>query len=63
MKKEDLPRGTLPSDARQRLIAASKVGNPGTLARTAAINRAYRYIEERYPEYLHPSYRTSNRED
>lgn len=44
--------GFLPHDAQQRLIAASKVGGPGTLARRAAIAKANRYIEEKYPEYL-----------
>ncbi len=44
--------GELPFDARQRLIAASKIGTPGSLARRAAIDRAYRYIETNYPEYL-----------
>lgn len=44
--------GFLPHDACQRLIAASRVGGPGTLARRAAIQKAERYIEEKYPEYL-----------
>ena len=61
MKEELLPRGMLPFDARQRLIAASKVGRPGSLIRRSSIDRAYRYIEERYPEFLHPSY--SNQEE
>lgn len=44
--------GVLPHDARQKLITASRVGGPGTIARRSAIDRAYRYIEEKYPEYL-----------
>jgi hypothetical protein len=48
--------GELPRDARQKLIAASKIGRSGSLVRRSAIDKAYRYIEERYPEYLHPSY-------
>lgn len=56
MKREFLPVGTLPLDARLRLQAAAKIGRSGSLVRMAAIDRAYRYIEERYPEYLHPSY-------
>jgi hypothetical protein len=44
--------GLLPDDARRRLIAASKVGEPNTLARQRAIDAAYRWIDERYPEYL-----------
>lgn len=56
MKREVLPVGTLPLDARLRLEAAGKIGRSGSMIRQSAINKAYRYIEERYPEYLHPSY-------
>ena len=44
--------GFLPKDAEQRLIAASKIGAPGSLTRARAIDRAYAYIECYYPEYL-----------
>ena len=44
--------GFLPKDAEQRLIAASKIGSPGSLTRARAIDRAYAYIECYYPEYL-----------
>lgn len=44
--------GFLPKDAQQRLIAASKIGAPGSLTRARAIDKAYTYIECYYPEYL-----------
>lgn len=52
MPERPAPAGTLPHDAQQRLKAAAQVGGPGTIARRAAIDRAYRYIDEKYPEYL-----------
>ena len=48
----ELPVGQLPHDARMRLIAANKVGSPGSLTRQKAISRAYSYIEATYPQYL-----------
>lgn len=44
--------GFLPHDAQQKLIAASKIGAPGSLTRARAIDRAYAYVECYYPEYL-----------
>lgn len=52
MSKENLPAGTLPHDAQLRLKAASQVGRPGSIARRSAINRAYKWIDTNYPEYL-----------
>lgn len=49
-----MKNGTLPRDAQQRLIAASKVGTPGSMVRRRAIDKAYRYIDQNYPEYLRP---------
>ncbi len=51
-RKELLPTGTLPLDAQALLRNAAKVSTTGSVARTAAIQRAYRIIEERYPQYL-----------
>lgn len=51
-RDEKLPAGTLPLDARLRLQAASKVGTPGSIVRRRAIEKAYRYIDDEYPEYL-----------
>lgn len=51
-RKELLPAGTLPADAQFLLRSAAKVGTTGSVSRTAAIQRAYRIIEERYPQYL-----------
>jgi hypothetical protein len=57
MKRDPtLPVGTLPLDAVRKLQMAGRVGTPGSLVRRSAIDRAYRYVEERYPQYLHPSY-------
>lgn len=47
-----LPIGTLPAEAQYLLRSAAEVGTAGSVARTAAIQRAYRIIEERYPQYL-----------
>lgn len=47
-----LPRGALPLDAQRKLQAAAKVGTPGSMVRRRAIDKAYRYIEQQYPEYL-----------
>jgi hypothetical protein len=44
--------GYLPKDARDRLVRASKVGEPGSRERMRAINRAYTYVELYHPEYL-----------
>jgi hypothetical protein len=52
MSQRQLPKGTLPLDAQLRLQAASKVGKPGSIARRSAIDKAYRYIDDMYPEYL-----------
>lgn len=45
-------RGELPLEAQRWLIAASEVGRPGSIHRRVAIDRAYRRIEEEYPQYL-----------
>ena len=52
MRDDRLPAGTLPLDARLRLQAAAKVGKPGSIARRSAIDKAYRWIDDTYPEYL-----------
>jgi hypothetical protein len=44
--------GHLPAEAQRWLIDASQSGRPGSARRAAAINAAYRRIEEQYPEYL-----------
>lgn len=52
MTDPKLPRGTLPADAQRRLVFASQVGLPGSIKRRVAIDAAYRWIEEQYPQYL-----------
>jgi hypothetical protein len=47
-----LRNGTLPPDAQRKLKMAAQVGSSGSIVRRSAIDRAYRYIEEKYPEYL-----------
>ena len=47
--------GILPPDAQLRLRTAASVGTPGSMVRRRAIDKAYRYIEQHYPEYLRPS--------
>lgn len=42
----------LPRDARLKLQAAAQVGSPGSIVRRRAIEKAYRYIDDTYPEYL-----------
>ena len=44
--------GVLPRDAQLKLIAASKIGSPGSLLRRREIDKAYRYVETFYPEFL-----------
>lgn len=44
--------GVLPTDAQLKLRTAAQVGTPGSMVRRRAIDKAYRYIEEKYPEYL-----------
>lgn len=55
-RPEPLACGELPRDARERLQAAAKVGRPGTITRASAIDRAYRYIEDTYPQFLRKDY-------
>lgn len=52
--RDQPPPGTgfLPLDARLRLEAAGRVATPGSIARRRAIEKAYRYIDDTYPEYL-----------
>lgn len=53
MKRDrSLPVGTLPLDAQRWLKAASEVGAPGSIHRRVAIDKAYRRIEDEYPQYL-----------
>ena len=47
-----LKSGELPREAQNLLRNAARVGQPGSLRRAAEINKAYRIIEENYPEYL-----------
>lgn len=42
----------LPLDARLKLQGAAQVGTPGSIARRRAIEKAYRYIDDTYPQYL-----------
>jgi len=51
-KDPTLPRGTLPFPAQRWLREAAQVGEPGSINRRAAIQRAERRIEEEYPQYL-----------
>lgn len=44
--------GILPRDAQLELRRASKIGEPGSLVRRKAIDRAYAYIELHHPEFL-----------
>lgn len=44
--------GMLPRDARLRLQTAAQIGKPGSIARRRAIQKAYQYIDDTYPEYL-----------
>lgn len=46
--------GFLPIEAQELLRAALRQGRPGSLERMSAIDRAYRRIEEDFPEYLKP---------
>lgn len=51
-RETPLPSGTLPDDAQRRLKAANQIGRSGSIQRTRAIDQAYRYIEDTYPEFL-----------
>lgn len=44
--------GILPRAAQLELQRASKIGEPGSLVRRKAIDRAYAYIELHHPEFL-----------
>jgi hypothetical protein len=44
--------GFLPLEAQEWMRQSLKEGPPGSLARMRAIDRVYRMIEEKYPEYL-----------
>jgi hypothetical protein len=44
--------GFLPREAQEWMRQALTEGPPGSLSRMRAIDRVYRMIEEKYPEYL-----------
>lgn len=51
MKKSEVAT-VLPPFVRERLIAAAKVGKPGSFERVIAINAAIQYAKDKYPKFF-----------
>lgn len=51
MKKPEVAT-VLPSFIRERLIAAAKIGKPGSFERAIAVNAAIQYAREKYPNFF-----------
>lgn len=60
MKKTEVAT-VLPSFARERLIAAARVGKPGSFERAIAINAAIRYAKEKYPTFFLGEFNNENK--